>query len=312
MTAGRADKEPGPHSGPEVDGALTPDTAAAAAPETVAQVETDDYKPPEPNLAAVIGRWDDLRPRVVSAIVMIAIGAAEIWLGGGSFATLIVLLTSGMIWELAQMTAPQQKNRPLVLWGVAGGALAAALILRSDLAAAFLMVPALALALTPRRDRQIAAIYAAAIMVAGYGLVEFREESGTIGILWLVIIVITSDVLGYFVGRYVGGPKFWPKVSPKKTWSGTIAGWIGAAAVGLGFVLAGFGGWVLVILSPLVALAGQMGDIVESWLKRRAGVKDSSTLIPGHGGLLDRFDALIGATVLVMALGLFFKDLPIG
>ena len=293
------------------------DGAAQAAPDAVEaeaapQLETEDYKPPEPNLAAVIGRWDDLRPRVVSAIVMIAIGAAEIWLGGSSFATLIVLLTSGMIWELAQMTAPLQKNRPLVLWGVAGVALAAALILRSDLAAAFLMVPSLALALTPRRDRQIAAIYAAAIMVAGYGLVEFREESGTIGILWLVIIVITSDVLGYFVGRYVGGPKFWPKVSPKKTWSGTIAGWIGAAAVGFGFVLAGFGGWVLVILSPLVALAGQMGDIVESWLKRRAGVKDSSQLIPGHGGLLDRFDALIGATVLVMVLGLFFKDLPIG
>lgn len=312
MTAGDGEKGPDRETGlpdaAQVAGAAEAAVEAEAAP----QVETEDYKPPEPNLAAVIGRWDDLRPRVVSAIVMIAIGAAEIWLGGGSFAVLIVLLTSGMIWELAQMTAPLQKNRPLVLWGVAAAALAAALILRSDLAAAFLMVPSLALALTPRRDRQIVAIYAAAIMVAGYGLVEFRRESGTIGILWLVIIVILSDVLGYFVGRYVGGPKFWPKVSPKKTWSGTIAGWIGAAAVGLGFVVAGLGGWVLVVLSPLVALAGQMGDIVESWLKRRAGVKDSSNLIPGHGGLLDRFDALIGATVLVMLLGLFVKDLPIG
>lgn len=257
-------------------------------------------------------RWADLRTRFVSAIVMVSVGAAEIWLGGPSFALLVVLLTAGMIWELASITAPVQKNRPLVMAGIGAAALGAALVLRSDLAAAFLMIPSLALALTPRRDRRIAAIYAAAIMVAGYGLVEFRDEAGTAGVLWLVIIVVTSDVAGYFVGRMVGGPKFWPRVSPKKTWSGTVAGWIGAALVGAGFVLAGLGGWVLVPLSALVALAGQLGDIAESWVKRRAGVKDSSALIPGHGGLLDRFDALIGATVLVMVLGLFFKTLPIG
>ena len=260
----------------------------------------------------VLGRWNDLRPRVVSAIVMVSVGAAEIWLGGPSFAVLVVLLTAGMIWELAAITAPVQKNRPLLMAGIAAAALGGALVLRSDLATSLLMMPPLALALTPRRDRQIAALYAAAIMVAGYGLVELREEVGTTGILWLVIIVVVSDVAGYFVGRIMGGPKFWPKVSPKKTWSGTVAGWIGAALVGLCFVLAGRGDWGLLILSPIVALAGQLGDILESWVKRRSGVKDSSNLIPGHGGLLDRFDALIGATVLVMLLGLFFKDLPIG
>ena len=258
------------------------------------------------------GRWSDLRPRVMSAIVMVAVGAAEIWLGGPSFALLVVLLTCGMIWELATITAPMQRNRPLLMSGIAAVSLSGALVLRSDLAAALVLVPSIALALTPRRDRRIAAAYAAAIMVAGFGLVVLREEVGSVGILWLVMVVITSDVAGYFAGRMIGGPKFWPKVSPKKTWSGTIAGWIGAALVGFGFVLAGWGDAVLVLLSPLVALAGQMGDIAESWLKRRAGVKDSSHLIPGHGGLLDRFDALIGATVLVMLLGLFVKNLPIG
>ena len=261
---------------------------------------------------AAAGRWNDLRPRVVSAIVMIAVGAAEIWLGGPSFAVLVILLTAGMIWELAVMTAPVQKNRPLLMAGIAAAALAAALVLRSDLAAAMVLVPSLALALSPRRDRRLAAVYAAAIMVAGYGLVELRDTIGTTGILWLVIVVVMSDVAGYFAGRMIGGPKFWPAVSPKKTWSGTVAGWIGAALVGLGFVLAGMGGWLLVLLSPVVAFAGQLGEILESWMKRRAGIKDSSQLIPGHGGLLDRFDALIGATVLVMLLGLFFKNLPIG
>ncbi|MBU9696375.1 phosphatidate cytidylyltransferase [Rhodobacteraceae bacterium HSP-20] len=258
------------------------------------------------------GRWGDLRPRVLSAIVMVAVGAAEIWLGGPSFAVLVVLLTAGMIWELATITAPVQRNRPLVMAGIAAAALGGALLFRSDLAAAALLVPSVALALTPRRDRRISAVYAAAIMVAGYGLVSLRETTGTAGIIWLVMVVVMSDVAGYFAGRMIGGPKFWPAVSPKKTWSGTVAGWIGAVVVGLGFVLAGKGGVALLLLSPVVAFAGQMGDVVESWLKRRAGVKDSSHLIPGHGGLLDRFDALIGATVLVMLLGLVLPQLPIG
>ena len=147
-------------------------------------------------------------------------------------------------------------------------------------------------------------------MWAGYGLVTLRDAAGSIVIVWLVGVVITSDVLGYFAGRLLGGAKFWPAISPKKTWSGTVAGWIGAALVGLGFVLLAGAGWGLVILSPIVAFAGQMGDIAESWIKRRTGVKDSSALIPGHGGVLDRFDALIFAVVAVMLLGLF-GPLPI-
>ena len=102
----------------------------------------------------------------------------------------------------------------------------------------------------------------------------------------------------------LGGPKFWPKVSPKKTWSGTIAGWIGAAAVGVLFASQGMVPWYYAVLSPLIALAGQFGDIAESWIKRRAGAKDSSSLIPGHGGVLDRFDALVGAVLALQALGL--------
>lgn len=102
----------------------------------------------------------------------------------------------------------------------------------------------------------------------------------------------------------IGGRKFWPQLSPKKTWSGTIAGWIGAALVGVALVASGHGDTALIWISPLVAFAGQLGDIAESWLKRRAGVKDSSNLIPGHGGFMDRFDAISGATLAVMFIGL--------
>jgi phosphatidate cytidylyltransferase len=257
-----------------------------------------------------VGRWEDLRKRVVSALVLVAVGGAEIWLGGPSFAILVVLLTGAMVWELAKMTAPDHENTPLGLAALASLCLGLTVIFPDRFSAAFLLVPALAIALTDRRDRRLSSLYSVAIMVAGYGLIDLRMHAGTPVILWLVLIVVASDVLGYFVGRILGGPKFWPAVSPKKTWSGTAAGWAGAALVGLGFVLAGYGSPWLVVLSVLIGFAGQMGDIWESWIKRRCGVKDASTLIPGHGGVLDRFDALIGAIVVLMLFGLVI-DLPL-
>jgi phosphatidate cytidylyltransferase len=247
---------------------------------------------------------------VISAVVLVAVGGAEIWLGGPSFVVLVVLLTGAMVWELAKMTAPDHENTPLGLAALSCLCLGATWFFPDRVSAAFLLVPALAIALTDRRDRRLASLYSVAIMIAGYGLIEIRMTAGTPVILWLVLIVVASDVLGYFVGRIFGGPKFWPAVSPKKTWSGTVAGWAGAALVGAAFWLAGYAGPALVPLSVVVAFAGQMGDIAESWVKRRAGVKDASTLIPGHGGVLDRFDALIGALVALMLLDLFM-DLPL-
>lgn len=255
-------------------------------------------------MTEAVARWGDLKKRVISAAFMLAVGAAELWLGGTPFALLVIALTGIMFWELANMTAPGRRNTPLAMGVIAAACLAGTLLFRDDLAAALLIVPGLALALTPRRDRRIATLYGIMIMVAGYGLIELRSP-GMPAILWIVAIVIVSDVSGYFVGRMLGGPKFWPAISPKKTWSGTVAGWIGALFVSLAFVATGHAPWMAMLLAPFVAFAGQMGDIAESWLKRRAGVKDSSTLIPGHGGFLDRFDAMIGAVVLIMLLGLF-------
>ncbi len=251
-------------------------------------------------------QWNDLRKRLVSAIVLIIVGAAEIWLGGMSFAVLVILLTGAMIWELCTITAPDHPNTPLMMAAVAMASLAATVAFAAQLSGLFLLVPSMIIALTDRRDRRLSAGYAAAIMVAGYGLIDLRG-TGSLTIWWLVVLVVASDVLGYFAGRALGGPKFWPAISPKKTWSGTVAGWVGAALIGVAFMIWGGAGWGLVALSVLVAFAGQMGDIWESWIKRRCGVKDSSGLIPGHGGVLDRFDALTGAIVVVMLLQLAFS-----
>jgi phosphatidate cytidylyltransferase len=256
-------------------------------------------------------RWGDLKPRVLSAAVMVAIGAIEIWLGGWWFLILITALTAAMIWELARMTAPKMPQVALAIAGLAALCLIADEGWPSVSAwLVFPLVPAVLL-VTPRRRQLATAAISVAILVAGHGLFVLRDEQGTAAMLWLLGVVIVSDVMGYFAGRVLGGPKFWPAISPKKTWSGTIAGWIGAAVLGLGFAVFGYGSLWLVVLSPIVAFAGQMGDIAESWLKRQMGAKDSSNLIPGHGGVLDRFDALTGAMVLVMLITRFV-ELPIG
>jgi phosphatidate cytidylyltransferase len=257
-------------------------------------------RPPKPK-----GRWGDLPKRLASAVVMLAVGATEIWFGGMGFALMVILLSGLMVWELARMAGAQPPAASVGLGLLAAAALFGVLTFPSPLGPFPLALPPLLGLLAVRQGRAVFVTYGLAVMLSGYTLVGLREQGGTPVILWLIAVVVASDVMGYFAGRSLGGAKFWPAVSPNKTWSGTIAGWIGAVVVGLGFVLAGRAGWGLLILSPVIAFAGQMGDIAESWIKRRAGVKDSSALIPGHGGVLDRFDALIGAVIAVLLLGLF-------
>lgn len=252
-------------------------------------------------------RWADLRPRLISAAVLLVIGAVEVWLGGWPFLLFIMVLVGAMIWELARLSRPESPKLALAI------GLLAALLLFADEGwpnwTGWFLLPAVPLVfLAPVSGAarwpmaKTCALIALGIMTAGHGLFELRQIEGAMAILWLLGVVVVSDVAGYFVGRSVGGPKFWPAVSPKKTWSGTVAGWIGAAILGAVFVQNGYGTWALVVVSPVIACAGQLGDIAESWLKRRAGVKDSSGLIPGHGGVMDRFDALVGAMLAVMAL----------
>ena len=257
------------------------------------------------------GRWSDLRVRIISAAMMASVGALEIWLGGPTFLVLVLLATGAMIWELARLTAPDAPTMAVALGVLAALVMGLAETFPSGTTLTLLLLPMVAFLITPRKDRLIAAAYALALTVAGHGLFVLRDGTGSIAVVWVVSIVVVSDIAGYFAGRTLGGPKFWPKVSPKKTWSGTIAGWIGAAAIGAVFWKMGYGGAGLIVLSPMVAFAGQMGDIAESWIKRRAGVKDASNLIPGHGGVMDRFDALTGAMVAVMLLRLVMP-LPVG
>lgn len=252
-------------------------------------------------------RWTDLAPRLASAAVMVVIGVAELWLGGVFFAAGVWLLGGVMLWELSRMIAPEARGTALALGAMAVVALAATWVVPGMMVLPLLLAMALAGAGRMPDNKGTFGLFAAAILLACYAMVSLRDGAGLGWILWVITVVVASDVAGYFAGRSLGGPKFWPAISPKKTWSGTIAGWIVAAGVGAGFsATLGAGAW-LAAVSVLVAFAGQMGDIWESWIKRRVGVKDSSALIPGHGGVLDRFDAMLGAGLLaglMWALGL--------
>ena len=247
-------------------------------------------------------KWDDLQVRLASGGAMLIVGLAAIYVGGVGFELLVVFATGLMIWELAQMCDQDLPNMSVLL-----GLLSAAVIsTQQDVSGAialicYLLVPLAGVLLLSKRKAQFL-IYALAILIATGALIQFRADFGADWILWIILVIIASDTLGYLIGRSVGGPKFWPKVSPKKTWSGTIAGWVGAAIVGMVFALWTGVGTALIGLSVLVAFAGQMGDIAESALKRFVGIKDSSDLIPGHGGLLDRFDAMLGAVLLLAFL----------
>ncbi len=244
-------------------------------------------------------QWSDLAPRVISGLLMAGIGAAVIWIGGLVFNALICGLAGLMMWEAARMFDAPDARRSGVLAAIAVGL---ALWLPGLLALPLLLSAVVVAAGSV--DREKGPFFALAFwsLLGCLAMALLRDHAGLVWVVWLVAVVVVSDVAGYFAGRSLGGPKFWPRFSPKKTWSGTIAGWIGAAIIGLLFMGPTGAGLALVPVSMLVGFGGQMGDIAESAAKRLRGIKDSSGLIPGHGGVLDRFDAMLGASVLVVIL----------
>lgn len=269
-------------------------------------------------MSASAAKWGDLGPRILSALIMLVIGAAAVWAGGVWIHLLVSIACGMMVWELTRMLASTQGQNALWLAIISGAALFVASYTPFDaVILPLLLAPSLVgfsqLKSTTRAlaGRRIFMMYTAVILIAGFSLIALRDDFGIPWMLWLLIVVIVTDVAGYFAGKTLGGPKFWPRISPKKTWSGTAAGWIGAALVGAIFAQLVGGGATVVLVSVAVALASQMGDIAESAIKRHVGVKDSSNLIPGHGGLLDRFDGMLGAALLLIVIEIFVAFPPV-
>ncbi len=245
--------------------------------------------------------WDDLRPRVLTGAVLTVLGTLVIWLGGWPYLLSAALVVAVMSWELATMLAPARRAEAVQIALLAAAALLLAQWLPGLFTLPLLIAPALVGASLLRRHPVVFAAYCAAILAFGYGMLQARNVHGVDWLLWLVFTVVATDVAGYFGGRSIGGLKFWPRVSPKKTWAGILCGWAAAAALGAIFAAITGAGVQLVWISVLLSFASQMGDIAESAIKRLAGVKDSSTLLPGHGGLMDRFDGLLGGALFMLA-----------
>lgn len=264
---------------------------------------------PETLPEAPKGKFSDLFLRIVSAIVMVAIGGIVFWKGGEYVVVLLVVVGGFMSWEFRRLILPDATNSDTGLWvmvaGTAGAVIAANLF---GFIFAFPMVILAAVILWQIKHKRPVWMVSGMLYLATplAALLVVRETQGLGPVLWLIGVVIASDVGGYFVGRSFGGPKFWPAISPKKTWSGTIGGWALALVVGFIYWLANSEIGILTALgfSVVLAMAAQGGDLFESWLKRKAGVKDASNLIPGHGGFLDRFDGLLAATSVYMILHL--------
>ena len=255
------------------------------------------------------GAFGDLKVRVISGVGLGVVCLALFWLGGWFSASILAIGAALMIWELREMTLGAGAGlAPGGIVAAGTGALAVLLTEGLELRFGLLIVLLVAVAqvlLSGQRGR-IAALGLVYITLGMMCIDGLRSDFayGFTAVVWLVLVVIAADVGGYFFGRILGGPKLWPRVSPKKTWSGFLGGLFFAVSVGSVFSVLTPGTFALkvAVMSALIAAMSVAGDLLESTIKRHYGIKDASTLMPGHGGLLDRFDGLVAAAIVAGAI----------
>ena len=246
----------------------------------------------------------ELRLRIISALVLGGITLAAIYWGGWLFVGFVIILFLAMVWEWGLMSRDTSWDWVALIQGAAGVCAVVLMHLGHEPLSVFIVLglAAVLFAMGRRRHEFVWAgfgqLYATTPAIA---LIFLRQAdtSGAILVFYLFLIVWMTDSVAYFAGRYFGGPKLWPRVSPKKTWSGALGGLVGAIFAALLFQSVLIQSFVptVIVTAVFLSVACQLGDLLESRLKRHFDRKDSSQLIPGHGGVLDRVDGLIMVVV---------------
>ena len=245
--------------------------------------------------------------RVIAALILAPLAIAIAYAGGWLWILLVTLAVIGLYVEWLTIVG-LAREMPVVGSGIAALSVAGLCLAigRIDAASGVLAIGLAAVALLTRERRNWTAagfFYAAAAEMASV-LVRLDSVKGFVALIFVLLIVWVTDIGGYFAGRGIGGPKLWPRVSPKKTWAGAAGGFAASLAVAFGFAAFDLGKTgALLLLSAVLSVVSQLGDLFESAVKRRFGVKDSSHIIPGHGGLLDRLDGFVAAIIVAAIFG---------
>jgi phosphatidate cytidylyltransferase len=255
----------------------------------------------------------ELTTRIFSALVMVAAALLTAYLGGLSFALFWLAAGIATMVEWTDMTRIEPRRPVQVILGLGLTALTLLFVLEAGLGPSFaiglavLVVGVVAVRGAQNKLWAASGFVYASLIVLVPPIVREHPDLGILGLLWMFAVVWATDIAAYFTGRTFGGPKLYPAISPKKTWSGFIGGvaaaalagvlvaWVGHRyGAGLHFSLPG-----TIALAIVASIASQIGDLGESALKRHCQVKDSSHLIPGHGGVMDRIDGFWAVCLIV-------------
>jgi phosphatidate cytidylyltransferase len=243
--------------------------------------------------------------RIASAVVLLPVVLGALWLGGWWFAALMLIAGWLMSFEWSRMSGGGI-DIGLVIYGIT----LAALVFFTEtfrtqeaflaLGCGLVAMGAAAVLAKRRIVWALAGLVYIGIPVLALVWLRLLPSYGFTFVLWVLCVVWAADSAAFFTGSALGGPKLAPTVSPNKTWSGAVGGLVGASLVGLGFGLyVGVPIPTAMVASAFVGLWAELGDLQESWIKRRLNIKDTSNLIPGHGGVLDRLDSLMFAAPVV-------------
>lgn len=254
----------------------------------------------------------DLGPRILWGAILAVAALAAVLLGGWVLAIALAVVVALIAREWSAMTLGESP-RDFAIVAIPGVlAVVVAALPQPYWALGIFVVGAIAAGFIRRSGWAVAGVAYAAVL--GVGLVLIRADAGfgLEAVLFLLAIVWGSDVAAYFAGRAIGGPKLWPRVSPKKTWSGFLGGTLVGAAAGVAVaIIAGVPvSATLVAIAIAISVLSAAGDLFESSVKRRFGKKDSGSLIPGHGGVMDRVDGLIFAVAAGLGIGIVHGGWP--